>query len=247
VVPYLVEHIRAQRPDLPETSQSLAAEPTLIPDTKPLPALPASSLALSELNLLGNGLETGEADFCDHTRELAVPAGWQLSFCDEAAPMLAGQTAPFSRPVTALVKSAAVAAADRERIFPQEGYRWRISGVSAPVWVRLSQTASGLWPGLRYRFTVRLLPDLIAQLKPQAAYAADPLASEVRLTARPSEAQRLESSWKNGSEVPFGRYSLLTLEFAAAGECAEVVLEIRGRRALPLGAWYISALSLKAL
>jgi hypothetical protein len=247
VMSYLVDHIRAQRPDWPEAGVSLAVEQTLPSNAKPALPLPASSLALSELNVLGESLETGQADFCDHTRELAVPAGWQLSIFDETTPMLAGQIVPFSRPVTALVSGGAVASADRERIFPKEGYRWRISGADKPVWVRLSRTASGLWPGLRYRFAVQLLPDLIAQLRPQLAYAADPLAGEVRLIVTPSEAQRLESGWKNGAEAPFGQHSPLTLEFAAVGESAEVAVEVRGRWALPLGAWYIGGLSLKAI
>ncbi len=246
VVACLAEHIRAQRPDLPlaegapEAATAYALEASVT-----VPAPPTLPLALSELNLLGTaGFDKGQADFHGPTRELAVPAGWQLSFHDEAEPLLAGQAAPFGRPLAALINSAAVMPADRERIFRRGGFCWKVSNPRAPLWVRLWQATASLWPGLRYRLAVSLLPDLP---RPQGARAADPLASEIRLVLTQPGAPPLDSDWKNSAEVPPGRYSHLTLEFTAAGERAEVAVEIRGRWALPAGAWYINELSLMAV
>ncbi len=234
VVNYLVEHLRAQHPDLPQPQEA----PNAL--TSPAREAAAASPALSELNLLGMaGFEKGQAEFYGPTRELALPAGWQLAFYDEVEPLLPGQTAPFSRPLAALVSPAAVAPADRERVFFHPGFCWKAFNPGAPLWVRLWQRPASLWPGLRYRFSVSLLPDLPP--------GSCPLVSEVRLAVTQTGAPPLESGWKNAAEVPVGRYSHLALEFTAASDGAEVAVELRGRWAAPQGAWYISGISLKAI
>jgi hypothetical protein len=205
---------------------------------------PAARPGPAAVNLLVNaGFEQGQAYFQDDTRERAVPAGWRLTFNGETSPRLADQTAPFGRPFTALITRSAVAGADRARIFSGGEWGWKIAGAGTPVWVQLAQPVSPLQPGQTYRFTVRLLPDLITAAQLPPVYAADPRASEVRLAAQCGE-QVYESGWLDGQTTPFGQYTCLTLDFTAAAPQAEVSVNVRGRWAWPLAAWYIAELSL---
>jgi hypothetical protein len=229
-------------PTAPRPERS--AEPAAAAETVQVPAGPGPARSPAGPNLLINAsFESGQAYFFDTTRERAVPMGWALSFQAAAAPALPRQTAPFGPPITALINSHSVMAADRARVFAGGTYCWKIAGSGAPVWVRLTQTAAGLASGQRYRFAVNLLPDLIVRTHPQTAYAADPLSGEARLSTAFGE-QVFESGWRTRAEIPGGRYSRLTLEFAASGSRADLALEVRSRWALPFGAWYVDELSL---
>jgi hypothetical protein len=195
--------------------------------------------------LSNTSFEDGQAYFYDNTRELAVPAGWAFSFYDETTPTLPEQTMPFGRPVTALINRASVAAADRDRVFVGGTYCWKIGMTTAPVWIRLFQGVAGVDIGKKYRFTLNILPDLIVRTHPQLAYAADPLAGEVRLICGFPE-QTFDSGWKTGRDTPFGKYTRLALDFIAPSDRVEIAIEIRSRSAFPSGAWYIDELSLSA-
>jgi len=215
---------------------------TVIVPPGPAPVTPRAPAAPSLLS--NTSFEEGQAYFYDSTRELAVPVGWAFSFYDETTPNLPQQTAPFGRPITALINPSAVATADRDRIFVGGGtYCWKVGMMSTPAWVRLFQGVSGLEPGKRYRLTVNLLPDLIVRTHPQLAYAADPLAGEVRLTAGFS-GQTFDTGWKTGRDAPFGQYTRITLDLTAPTDRVEVAVEVRGRWALSSGAWYLDELSL---
>jgi hypothetical protein len=226
------------RPERREAPPLRTAETVLVPPG-PEPARPKSGPNL----LINASFESGQAYFYDDTRERAVPMGWALTFHDANTQALPRQAAPFGRPITALINSHSVAAADRGRVFAGGVFCWKLAGGSSPVWVRLTQTVAGLEPGRRYRFSVNLLPDVIARTHPQIAYAADPLSVEALQTATFGE-QAFASGWKTGGDMPPGRYTRLALDFTAPGPRGEVALEIRGRWALPLGAWYIDELSL---
>jgi hypothetical protein len=196
--------------------------------------------------LINASFEDGQAYFNDDTRELAVPAGWSFTYHDASTPTESRQSAPWGRPLTALINSASVIPEDRSRVFAGGMYCWKISGPSSPVWVRLFQSIVGLERGRRYRFIANLLPDLILRTHPQVAYASDPLSGEVRLTAQFAD-KVFDTGWRNGRAAPFGRYTAVKVDFVAPGERVEAALEVRGRWAMPLGAWYVDELSLLPL
>ncbi len=259
VISLLADHIRAARAAeepvtavKPPRPKPVGVPPPITapapqPETTVVPPGRGATRPPRKPNILVNAsFENGMAYFNDGTRELAVPAGWVFSFVDEATPREQRQTAPWGRPVTALINSHAVAPSDRARIFAGGVYCWKISMTQSPVWVRLWQAVLGVKVGQAYRFTVNLLPDLIARTHPQVAYASDPLSGEVRLTATFSE-QTFDTGWKTGREVPFGRYTALTLDFTAPADRVEVAVEVRGRWALPMGAWYVDEMSLSAM
>ena len=220
-----------------------ARAPSPPPDTIFIPPGPGARAEARPGILINASFEEGAAYFADETRELAVPMGWAFSFHDQTAPTLPRQTVPFGRPITALINSLAVAPDDRDRVFAGGVYCWKVSGAAAPVWVRLFQSVESLEPGQRYRLEVNLLPDLVVRTHPQVAYAGDPLSGEFRLEAS-FDGQSFDSGWKTGRDAPFGHYTRLSLEFAAPRPRTRVALEVRGRWALPMGAWYIDELSL---
>jgi hypothetical protein len=114
------------------------------------------------------------------------------------------------------------------------------------VWVTLTQTVTGLQPGQHYIFAINLLPDVIARTHPQLAYASDPLTSEVRLAAS-FASESYTTGWFNLTTTPAGRYTRLTLDFTAPDGQADIALDVRGRYALPMGAWYVDKLGLSPL
>lgn len=230
---WLVEKILAQK-DAPATPTTPAHHVPAVGGQK--------AKVLTMPNLLNNAsFEAGQTFFADETRERAVPIGWRFAYRDETTAVEPGQTAPWGRPITALINRNAVVAADQNRIFAGGVFCWKIAGGHAPVWVTLTQSLAGLQPGARYTFTLNLLPDAIARLHPQLAYASDPLASEVRLAANFPE-QSFSAGWFNLSATLAGRYTRLALNFTAPSANADIALEVRGRYALPLGAWYVDEL-----
>ncbi len=233
---FLVEKILAQQ-DTP------VAAPALTP-AHIVPAIGGKKLKAQTMpNLLNNAsFEAGQTFFADETRERAVPVGWRFAYRDETTAVESGQTAPWGQPITALINRNAVIAADQNRIFAGGVFCWKIAGVNAPVWVTLTQSVSGLQRGGRYTFTINLLPDVIARTHPQLAYASDPFTSEVRLAANFPE-QVFSTGWFSLTRTPAGRYTRLALDFTAPNENADIALDVRGRWALPRGAWYVDELS----
>jgi len=205
------------------------------PETAPAPRTP--------VNLLINaGFEEGQAYFADATRERAVPSGWLLEWAGPGEARQPGQALAFGLPITALINSRAVVAEERGRIFAEGVYCWKVCGTRAPFRVRLWQALAGLEAGRPHRFAVNVLPDVWAQAGPAARYAAEPLASEVRLTVDVG-GERADTGWLTGAEMPYGRYHRLTLDFVPVEGRAVVAVEVSSRFALPLAAWYIDELS----
>ena len=56
--------------------------------------------------------------------------------------------------------------------------------------------------------------------------------------------ETFDTGWKDGRAVPFGRYTALMLDFTAPANRVEVAVEVRGRWALPMGAWYVDEMNL---
>ncbi|MBL8055996.1 MAG: hypothetical protein JNK29_04825, partial [Anaerolineales bacterium] len=225
-----------------------AAAPAKPPETVRVPPGPEPARAArpAAVNLLANaGFEDGQAYFADDTRERAVPAGWLMEYADSTEPLEPGQSGPYGQPLTLLINSRSVAAADRGRVFAGGVYGWKVCGSRAPFRVRLWQGVAGLEPGRAYRLAVNVLPDVFVRLQPRPTYASEPLASEVRLVVE-AAGQRADSGWLSGPATPFGRYSRLTRDFTApAGAAGAVVaVELRSRYPLPLAAWYFDELSL---
>jgi hypothetical protein len=222
------------------------AEP-LKPAKIQVPRGPERAREAAAPNLLLNaGFEEGEAYFFDETRERAIPDGWQADFAAPGAAREPGQALPYGLAVTALINSHAVAPADRARIFAGGVYCWKVCGGRNPIRVRLWQAVASLEPEARYQFSVNVLPDVIVRAKPRPAYATDPLASEIRLLVD-VDTQDYDSGWKTGHDMPFGKYSRLTLDFTAPAERALLAVEVRCRYPMPFGAWYVDELSLSPM
>jgi hypothetical protein len=234
----VVEPLSSPGASLEENSLFVPPGP-VPPGTQPSPSPGGPSLGVN------SRFEQGLAYFASVTREQAVPAGWSLSFHTETTPSLPGQATPFGRPVTALINSLAVAPADRARLFAHGPYLWKVTGVTAPVWVRLHQLQVGLQSGRRYRLEAHLLPDLLVPGPTQPAYAADPLSGEARLQIE-SAGQALDGGWQTGTTLPYGRFARLSLTFTASTAQAAIALEVRSRQALPLAAWYVAEVRLVA-
>jgi hypothetical protein len=232
VTQHLLRHIRTQRP---LTAPNRAF-------TVPLDGATTLPAAFSNL-LINTGLEEGHAYFADDTHERAVPAGWRLTYADADTPTEPGQTAPWRQPFTALINRHALITAEQPRLFSDGGYRWKISSADAPVWAQLTQGVSGLRWGGRYTFAVRLLPDLWTVDGEQRLYPAEVLASEVRLSAK-FTGQTFDSGWLTLDHTPPGEYTRLTLDLAAPADYVELRVEVRGRWAWPMCAWYVAELSL---
>jgi hypothetical protein len=234
----------APSPEPPPQPQSPPTPVVTSPTQEPVTVPAASGSPRVTPNLLSNAsFEEGLTYFADETRERAVPAGWTFAYYDDQTPPEQRQSQPWGLPLTALINSQAVAPADRERVFAGGAYCWKVSGGKAPVWVRLFQSVSGLRPTTTYRFTVSVMPDMIVRTHPVRAYASDPVVSEVRLMVTCDD-RSFDTGWLNGQNVPYGKYKRLTIDFAGPSGRAEVAVEVRGRFAVPLGAWYVDELSL---
>jgi hypothetical protein len=258
VMDVLMDHIRASRaaaavppratvmppqPAAPAVSEPTQPETVRVPPG-PEPARPARPAAS---NLLANaGFEDGQAYFADDTRERAVPAGWLLEYAGSDEPLEPGQSGPYGQPLTVLINSRAVSAADRARVFVAGAYCWKVCGGRAPFRVRLWQALAGLEPGRAYRFSANVLPDVLVRLQPRSTYASEPLASEVRLVIDMA-GENADSGWRTGQATPFGRYSRLAVDFTAGTSSVVVAVEVRCRYPLPLAAWYFDELSLTPL
>lgn len=241
VLRQVVDYVRSQR-DVPAPVTPRRPEPEPEPEPEPAaPVLDADSAFVppgpepappdAPSLLFNSRFAKGTVYFAGETRELAVPTGWALEFHDETAPTLPGQTTPFGRPVTALLNSAAVPAADQARLFAHGPYAWKVASVTTPGWVRLQQQVVGLTTGGRYRLEARLLYD------PDPA-ATDPAPAEARLVAE-APGWAADSGWQAGAAQFPGRYTQLALELAAPGPDVLLALELRQRAALARAAWYV--------
>lgn len=197
-----------------------------------------------EKNLLINSSFEDGSYYGDETRELAVPSGWTFWYAGSAVQRLPGQTEPFQRPTAVILERTTVAPSARALYFVDRDRSFKISGSLGPTWASISQGISGLKAGARYRFAARVLPDLAAGLTPRKTYPTDPDASEVRLVVE-CGGQTLETGWKNASEVPFGVFSTLRLDFVPPDRNARVKAEVRARQKAAGGGWVLDRLVLE--
>jgi hypothetical protein len=241
---FLVDHIRSQRdvpapvvtrtPPTPTPAPDPSVEPpppgdaapgdTLIvpPGPEPLaPSVPALTF--------NSRFQKGQAYVAGPTRELAVPAGWAITYHDEATPLPAGQTEPYARPVSALINSYAVPPGDRARLFAHGPYLWKAASTSGALWVRLFQQVVGLTPGRTYRLEALVLPD--------------PPGGTARLTAD-CAGQVFHSGWQTGDAMPPAEFTRLKVSFTAPAQQALVALEMSAPGGPPALAWYVAEVRL---
>jgi hypothetical protein len=228
----------------PSAGASLAGATISIPAGPAVPRTPRPPPGGPGL-VANSRFEQGEVHFASATRELAVPSHWVLTHHVDDTPLLPGQAGAFGRPVTALINSLAVPAADRERLFAEGPFLWKVTGVTDPLWIRLAQTLTGVPPGQPLQLEAHVLPDLWVAGGAQPSHAADPLAGEARLVVD-SGGQVFEGGWQSGAQAPFGRFTWLSLGFTAPAAQATIALELRTRQPLPLGAWYVAEIRVVA-
>jgi hypothetical protein len=229
VIQHLLPYLRAEKARTPP------------PPVPPVIHPPAS------INLLSNGnFEEGLAYTTDDAPTFAIPSGWLGEVKPSTTPRLARQTQAFGQPTAALLKRAEVSPAEQNRLFSSGDYVWRVMAPQTPIWARLFQGVSGLALGQRYRLTLNFLPDPKLRDQPTVAYTTDTNTSEARLVIE-SGGRIFEGDWQNLAATPAGRYTRLTLEFAAPDPKAIVAFELRARAALPLGAWYVDEARLEPL
>ena len=86
---------------------------------------------------------------------------------------------------------------------------------------------------------------LIASLSPKK-YSTSPLAGEARLVIQ-SAGQSFDTGWKDGGQLPFGKYSPINLRFVAPGPQATLSVEVRSRWRVPGGGWYVDEVALEVV
>jgi len=238
VLRQVVEYVRSQRsvPAVTPTDLGQAATqrgptptpPATDPNSVFVPPGPEPAPPAAPSLLFNSRFAKGTVYFVGQTRELAVPAGWALDYRDETAPSFPG-------PVTALLNSAAVDAANQERLFAHGPYVWKVASPSGPASVRLFQQVAGLHSGGRYRLEAHLLRD--------QGVADDTDGARLVVTGG---GQTIDGGWQAGAAVPAGRYTRLALDFNAPSADPVLALELRLRGGFSTEAFYVVEVRLAA-
>lgn len=183
--------------------------------------------------------------------ELAVPNEWEFWHADERVPKLERQSVPFLKPDSVVWNIQDAPESEKRAFFLSGAFCWRVFGAWNPMWVALKQRVAGLTPGATYRFTVPFYPDLVTSYGQDGTiasnrFAPDPLSGEHRLSATFGSAT-VDTGWKDGRDVPFGKYTRVSLDFIPATAEATVALEFRGRWGLVNNGWLVDSAELKRL
>jgi len=238
-----------QPPVQPSQPSDPAPRPEPPPDSQPVIVLgpPPGGGAVTGLNLLNNpNFENGHYHW-HNVPEIVIPNGWDFEHKIHTEPKLPQQDIPFDPPECVVWNKASAPLEERSLFFLSGDYCLKIFKGWGAIWWRLFQKVDGLTPGQRYRFTVPIHPDLVMQYdKGRKIYADDPLAGEVRLSAK-SGSKVVENGWLDGTKFPFGKYTPFTLDFVAEGPSAEVSAEGRGRWGLINNGWFVDSLKLELI
>ena len=198
-------------------------------------------------NLLVNGSFDDGHYNKDGVPELAIPNGWGFWYMPKGAPLVSRQDSDWFPPETVVWNIKDAPENERDVFFLSGAYCLKVFKGWGPIWWRLAQAVFGLVSGARYRFSVPIHPDLVMAMSgAQKIYANDMLAGEHILSVK-SGSSVFETGWQDGERVPFGKYTVLQLEFVAAGGGAEVAVEVRGRWGLLNNGWFLDALSLERI
>jgi len=198
-------------------------------------------------NLLNN--PSFEEGYYYHNRvpELAMPNEWTFWFAPSDEPKLERQDDAWARPETVVWNRGDAPEQEKDLFFLDGIYCFKCFGAWRPIWWKLMQAVTGLTPQTLYRFTVPIFPDLVMRYEGRnKVFADDMLAGEHRLIAT-SGGQVCETGWLNGNQVPFGRYTHVTLDFAPPDSDVELTVEVRGRWGLKNNGWFMDKLELAAV
>ncbi|MBI3363146.1 MAG: hypothetical protein HY023_18750, partial [Chloroflexi bacterium] len=236
----------------PESPAPVTPAPQPPPDVPaPVPASrpPAGGEAVGDNPTGANLLRNGDFDggYYNTAPELAIPNEWDLWFAEQMTPKLPRQDTPFLKPETVVWNIKDAPEWEKSQFFLSGNFCWKVFGAWKPIWVRLSQRVTGLTPGSPYRFTVPFHPDLVNSYEKDGKhYAPDLLSGEHRLSAT-FAGTTVETGWKDGHDVPFGKYTRLSLDFTPTTSEVTVALEFRGRWGLANCGWFVDSASLQML
>ncbi len=253
VAQYLIDYIRreANVQDSASTASGTVTQPTNPTEpehTSPIVVTGPTTGTTLGINLLRNpNLEDGSFHW-HGINEINIPNGWDFWYQTDKQLRLDRQDQAFDPPECVVWHKASAPLEERSLFFLSGDHCMKIFKGWGVIWWRLFQTVDGLVPGQRYRFTAPVFPDLVMKydLQKGKTFADDPLAGEVRLSAR-SGGREVETGWLNGNQFPFGKYTFFTLDFVAEGTSAEVSLECRGRWGVVNNGWFIDSLILEAI
>jgi hypothetical protein len=185
------------------------------------------------------GFEDGAYPF-DPNGAVWIPKEWTFTFRDGDKDMLPKQTQRWGRPEAGCLSPAQFPPHEHP-IFFVEGSQtlWKVwLGGSYPIYFTLAQSVT-LKAGQRYRFTAKVLPDMVKQYAPQGKiYVDDPDAYGVKVLAR-SAGQTFSSELYKPAQAPCGRYTAVSVEFTAPAAAVEVVIEAYGLFALANTGYFI--------
>jgi hypothetical protein len=178
-------------------------------------------------------------------RNLEAPNGWDFWTANESTARVSKQTEPFKPPRAGVIIPASASPDDKDGLTGGLPQAYRAVGNWRAIWFSLSQTARGLTPGKRYRFSVQMMPDPVDKYGANSAkqFVADPDGGEVWLKAQ-SGGQKSETFKRVLADFQPGSYTTFTHEFTATTAEATVTLEVRARYALTQNAWYVASASL---
>ncbi len=196
------------------------------------------------MSLLNNpSFEGGHYQWND-VPEMAIPRRWDFWFAKDDIAKLPRQDDPWFPPEMVVWNRDHAPLDERDLFFRDGQFIVKGFGGWKPIWFSLFQDVSGLTVGQRYLFTVPIYPDLVVDydVNDNKVFAPDPLSGEVRLAASSTGTE-----WLNGTDIEFGEYNILTLEFVADATTMQLSIECRGRWGLQNNGWFIDALELEAI
>lgn len=206
-------------------------------------------------NLLQNpGFEEGHYNQ-DGIAEITVPNGWRMHWSNGESQIFGGY-AETARPETVVWNISGAPDSERDLFWKDGIYTVKIFKGWAPVWVAMSQDVSGLEVGRRYRFSVPIFIDIIADYGNGGKIPPDdPRQGRVRLGASPvgaawrDENQIAYSGWWTAESVnPFYlAYPTFIHEFTATAPEMTVWIEVASNYPHPNNGFFIDTVGLYAL
>jgi len=189
------------------------------------------------MNLLTNpGFNDGH-HHQDDIPEIVVPNGWYLHYLDNAT--FPGGDRPAMRPESVVWNIIHAPGPERPIFFLDGNYCWKVFGALKPVYFACKQEVSGLIPGVYYRFTAKVFPDIVDHYDgSEKAYSPDPYAAEARVGASESgvwpaggDGDIEWSDWFNPKEgnMTYGQYGDVWIDFVATAPIMYVWLECKAK------------------
>lgn len=197
------------------------------------------------INLLKNGsFELGTYKH-NNVNEFNIPNDWKFWYQNDTSLRLDHQYDKFYPPEVIAWYGPTASPEDRAEFFKSGDFVIKAFGGWKPLWMYFEQ-AVNLVIGKKYKFSVNVNPDLVADYVPSAehpkkTFAPDPISGEHRLVViDPATGVVVaDTGYLDGTKVKFGKYNLLSLEFVASKANLVVRIELRGRHGLDNNGWFI--------